>query len=478
MNTSAKSRRISVSVLATESASLLEATLSNVCGAADEVVVVDATGTEETRRVARKADARVVSHPWSDDFSSARNAGWQAATGDWLLCLDAGEQLPDAAALRELVQSRAYDRFAYALPVRVPARGPSSTDEQIAQLRLFPRNRQITFTGRIRESATASFAASGLHPDSASVIIARGPWEHDPQRKAEIARRNASLAEMDLREDVSRPALLNCLGESLQTLGQNSKSRDCYHRALMTSSRGSADMLEAYYGLITSIEDRPQNRATQIAVCSKALEVFPLDAQLLCALGQFLQTDGRLEMASRAYRTAVEHGQVNPMVWHVPEVRDVASICLSLCLQKQGQTQEAATVLRSAIAGNPESERIRRHLIDFHIQSGSADAATAEISNLSVDERQRNLLHQVARGAVMAAGKEWTGAASVLEAAFASGMRDPLCMKWLSVVRLQRGEFAAARSVLQDWQTADPTNAEITRLLNLTTAGETDLSAA
>ena len=40
--------------------------------------------------------------PWTDDFASARNVGLEAATGDWILVLDADERLQggDPAALR------------------------------------------------------------------------------------------------------------------------------------------------------------------------------------------------------------------------------------------------------------------------------------------------------------------------------------------------------------------------------------------
>ena len=36
--------------------------------------------------------ARVMGSPWGDDFATARNVGLAAATGDWILQLDADEQ--------------------------------------------------------------------------------------------------------------------------------------------------------------------------------------------------------------------------------------------------------------------------------------------------------------------------------------------------------------------------------------------------
>jgi glycosyltransferase involved in cell wall biosynthesis len=59
----------------------------------DEVVVVDTGSADNTRLIVEGYGARVVEHDWSDDFSAARNAGIEAAYGDWILVLDADEIL-------------------------------------------------------------------------------------------------------------------------------------------------------------------------------------------------------------------------------------------------------------------------------------------------------------------------------------------------------------------------------------------------
>ena len=357
-------QRLTVCVLVGEGSEPFRETLRSVQSIADEVIAVDTGSSPEAAELAKSYGAVLVNHTWSDDFAAARNAGTAAAGGDWVLWLDAGEQLTpeNASRLREIVLSSAFPRSAYALHIEVPAAGPRSAAEQIAQLRLFPRHAELQFAGRVRESVAASLSQRRLFVDTLPVRIHRGAREHEPQRRALRAARNLRLAELELREGQARPELLNCLGESLQTLQQYGKAGDCYRQALVFSARGSAEMLEAYYGLITSLDPTPERRSTQIALCTKALEVFPLDTPLLCATGQYLQAAGQTELAVRSFQTAVEHGQVNPLVWHAVEVREIATICLCICWNKLGEAARASSLLQQALDRNPDSVQLREYL--------------------------------------------------------------------------------------------------------------------
>jgi tetratricopeptide (TPR) repeat protein len=67
--------------------------LGSIEGVADEMVVVDTGSTDGSVELARELGARVISHPWTGDFSEARNIALEAARGEWILYLDADERL-------------------------------------------------------------------------------------------------------------------------------------------------------------------------------------------------------------------------------------------------------------------------------------------------------------------------------------------------------------------------------------------------
>jgi tetratricopeptide (TPR) repeat protein len=70
----------------------------------DEIIVVDTGSTDRTIEIAESYGAKIYHHPWENDFSKHRNQSISYATGDWLLIIDADEELDQETApqLRQL----------------------------------------------------------------------------------------------------------------------------------------------------------------------------------------------------------------------------------------------------------------------------------------------------------------------------------------------------------------------------------------
>lgn len=64
----------------------------------DEIVVVDMHSDDATREIAEAYGARVLLHERTGVVEPARNFALQQATGDWVLCLDADERVPEPLA--------------------------------------------------------------------------------------------------------------------------------------------------------------------------------------------------------------------------------------------------------------------------------------------------------------------------------------------------------------------------------------------
>ena len=74
-----------------------------------EIIVVDNNSTDKTAQLARHADAKVVFEP-INQIGRARNTGAAAATGDWLLFVDADSLLNPGmvADIIQLIESNKY----------------------------------------------------------------------------------------------------------------------------------------------------------------------------------------------------------------------------------------------------------------------------------------------------------------------------------------------------------------------------------
>lgn len=142
----------------------LEAALPYV----DEVIVVDTGSKDGTREVAERLGTLVIDFEWIDDFSAARNVALDAATGDWVLVLDADEIIApqDFLNIRSACDSSRADGYYlqqrnYTNDELQRGWSPVAADEPLAGdykgyttnpiLRLFRRSRSIYYEGRIHE---------------------------------------------------------------------------------------------------------------------------------------------------------------------------------------------------------------------------------------------------------------------------------------------------------------------------------------
>ena len=70
----------------------LRQTLESVRAIADEIIVVDSGSHDRTVDVARELGAKVFAEEWKG-FAAQKNSALEKATGDWILSLDADEEL-------------------------------------------------------------------------------------------------------------------------------------------------------------------------------------------------------------------------------------------------------------------------------------------------------------------------------------------------------------------------------------------------
>ncbi|CAG1770771.1 partial SPbeta prophage-derived glycosyltransferase SunS, partial [uncultured bacterium] len=75
---------------------LLPNCLNSIKNVADEVIIVDTGSTDHTITIANNFGAKIYHHPWNDSFSEARNHSLSYASGDWILQIDAEEELEQA----------------------------------------------------------------------------------------------------------------------------------------------------------------------------------------------------------------------------------------------------------------------------------------------------------------------------------------------------------------------------------------------
>ncbi|HEX3143177.1 MAG TPA: glycosyltransferase family 2 protein, partial [Pyrinomonadaceae bacterium] len=177
---------------------------------ADEILVVDSQSTDDTRDLAARAGARVITNPWPG-FARQKQFAVDQATHDWIFSLDADERLsPELRAAIDQLRSRNDDGLADGYRV---ARRAFYMDRWIRgggwypdyQLRLFNRARGHWRARVIHESVVMD--------EGARVDTLRGDLLHysmrDPEHHRQmIEERYAPLGAEQMFRDGKRTSAL------------------------------------------------------------------------------------------------------------------------------------------------------------------------------------------------------------------------------------------------------------------------------
>jgi len=384
--------KLSAAMIVRDEQDVLARSIESVRGLADEVVVLDTGSVDRTPELAAELGATVHRKPWDNDFAAARNYCLRRVSGNWVLWLDAGEQIaPESAArLRDFIDREARATTAYSTLVEIPPRDEGASAEQIVQYRLLPTRVDLRFVGRVRETVEESICVAGLTQAEAPCQIIRHSRQHDPQRLLLKADRDLALATAEAEATGNwPPRLLLAAGQAHSILGQQDQAREMLQRAIDTSPVASPQRLEAYYALLTTFDDDPQMHASQLTACLDSLEDFPFDLQLLLALGNYMLVRQRLDLAIRAFQAAVRFGRIMPTVWHLSEAREIAAVCLALAFQARQQDDDARVVLETAVAAQPGSFRVANPLYTLYRKQGKTAEAAALAGRLPPDVRDR-----------------------------------------------------------------------------------------
>ena len=142
--------RISAVMIARDEEAALPRCLASLRGAVDEVVLLDTGSHDRTPQVAWERGASVFRGGWEDDFARARNEALACARGEWILWIDADEELvAPAEKVRALVEA---GHDAYEIEIENLADDREGGDVFVhSALRLFRRGEATRWEGRVHE---------------------------------------------------------------------------------------------------------------------------------------------------------------------------------------------------------------------------------------------------------------------------------------------------------------------------------------
>jgi tetratricopeptide (TPR) repeat protein len=381
---------LGLSMIVKNEAETLRHCLQSVTGVVSQIVIADTGSTDGTVEIAREFGATVISVHWENHFANARNASLRLMETDWVLVLDADEEL-DGEAKAQLqgllrpwivggylvsirnyiptVTGRGWDRVAEPNRSQHPRARQAPAYFVHENCRLFRRDPEIYFVGRVHELVEPRIQALRQQLPMAPICIhhfGQLAQEEARNRKAAVYRDLLRLKVQDLPNDAMAWIQLG--------LQEYECSRDpeeplrCFERALSLEPKAATASL--FKGMVYLDCGRHEQALIALDAARGDKRSRALREHLR---GDALHNLGRLLDASTAYSEAVRLSGNDP----------VLSSKLGYTEVRLGRTREGITRLKQAADKAPEAPEIRERLMKAHVAANNLSDAAEQAERLA-----------------------------------------------------------------------------------------------
>lgn len=381
---------LGLSMIVKNEAHTLRMCLKSVQGIVSQIVMADTGSTDSSSDIAREFGATVITIPWENNFARARNAALNALNTEWVLVLDADEELDRRAAgkipqlikrqgvggyltpIRNYVPSatgRGWDRAAQTNDSGHPRAKDAPAYFVHENCRLFRRSPEIYFIGRVHELVEHSIKAAGLKLLPSDVSIHHfGQLAAEENRKKKVAA-YLELLRLKVQELPNDPMAWLQLGlQEYECSHQTLEPLRCFERALQLEPKaiqgwlfkGMIQLDSGNYQQALADLDRVRAYNTSRAFCEHLR-------------GDALHNLGRLEEARESYAKSGKLTHGDPVVISKLGYTEV----------RLGRVQEGITKLERAAESAPEVSEIRERLMKAYIATDQLTQAAEQSEQLA-----------------------------------------------------------------------------------------------
>jgi glycosyltransferase involved in cell wall biosynthesis len=378
---------LSLCMIVRDEEQMLARCLAAAAPAVDEIIVVDTGSQDATIEIARSFGAQVIEHQWTDSFAEARNISFDAATGDWLLFLDADEILvaEDAQRLRSLTGHTWREAF-YLVETSYTGNAGDGFAVINNALRVFRNRPQYRFEGRIHEQIAHNLPvyAPGRIQQT-SVRVEHYGYLGAARDSKGKSQRNVELLRAQAAESPPTPFLHFNLGSEYVAVGDAPSALSEFERAwAMIRAEGSGANYEYAPALVARLVEamRECGRAEDAAsLAADGLRRYPGFTDLVFSQANMAFAIGAYDDACDHYRRCIELGDAP--VRYRPTVgcgTYLPRIALAELALKDGDAETARQLLDWCIERYPSLVAVVRPYVTLLLGAGVLpEEAVAEV---------------------------------------------------------------------------------------------------
>ena len=324
--------------------------LESVRGFVDEIIVADTGSTDRTKSICEEYGARIFEYPWAEDFAEVRNHSISKASCDWILLLDADEELliSDPAGLKHYLQNTAYDL----IPVCMTHfYGGKPADEKRSYfscaLRLARNDSFVRFSGVIHEKIDTVGKGIGQAADARRFIrILHYGYMEDALRDKQD--RNLLLLSKEKDRQPADPWISYHLAAEYYRTG---KPEDAYRKVneaiiffLGQQTKPPSLVYKLKYDMIAALRHKAAYNGIE-----QAIALYPDYVDLYFYKGLLQYRQGEYEKARDAFRYCLILGETNMRYLILSGSGSFLPLYyIGLCHEMQGQAEQASEAFRQA----------------------------------------------------------------------------------------------------------------------------------
>ncbi|MFN8109630.1 MAG: glycosyltransferase [Thermoleophilia bacterium] len=291
-------QRLSLCMIVRDEEEALPRCLRSVQGVVDEMIIVDTGSTDRSVEVAERFGATVIHEEWTGDFAAHRNTSIDAATGDWVLILDADEEIADASGMRALLDEPGIEGYSFR-EVNYIGTEPGLDWVVNSAFRLFRNRPAYRYSGALHEQIQAKVDP---HGGSCSRFVGIEILHYGYLDQTTEARKKKDRNMRIVLEEVKRKpkdafTLFNA-GVEYQRIGDHRTALEYFSRSfkhLESMRQYFASLLVR--NIVASLKEL-ERYDEALEVCRDALDGYPDFTDL-----HYLQ--GQLYFARREYRESI-----------------------------------------------------------------------------------------------------------------------------------------------------------------------------
>jgi tetratricopeptide (TPR) repeat protein len=352
---------LSLCMIVRDEEQMLPRCLAAVAPAVDEIVIVDTGSTDATIEIAKSFGAKVIEFPWTGSFSDARNVSFEAATGDWVMYLDADEVLvtEDAEQLRALTGRTWREAFYLVETSYTGELGDGGAIVNNA-LRVFRNRPEYRFKDRLHEQIAHTLPTNiPGRIEQTPVRVTHYGYLGSVRDAKEKSQRNVELLRTQAAESPKTPFLHFNLGSEYIVVGDLNAAIDELKTAQsLIRAEGNltrAEYVPSLYTRLVMVLRMAGKLIEADQTAAEGLELFPQFTDLVLAQARIAQMQGDVAKAKTLFDRAIEMGEAparyGPMVGSGTFLARLALAELHLEL---GETAEARTALQWCVDNHPE----------------------------------------------------------------------------------------------------------------------------